>query len=664
MGPLRFLVGLASCLASFASVAQAAEPKTVFAHFMVGNTKNFTVYDWATNIDLAKSAGIDAFALNMANNESTTYTQLPVAFHVAAKKNFKLFFSFDYAGNGPWSKDVVKHLLASYGPKKEYFKRGSQPLVSTFEGVGNAADWIEIKAATNAFFIPDWSSVGAFGAIGLANGVADGLFSWDAWPKADQDMTTYPDASYLDALKGKPYMMPVSPWFYTNLPGYGKNWLWRGDDLWYDRWQQIISIDSPPDYVQIISWNDFGESHYIGPLDNKQYEAFDMNHGRAPFNYVKNMPHDGWRAFLPFVISLFKTGTASFRQEGITAWYRPNPNGACNNGGTTGNTATQLQYEYPPEAITKDRIFYSALLGNATGVKVQVSINGHLQPTTDFDSDGKPFGVLIKLLRGRHHILATIRGGAPITTSCTPSLLTGIPTQNFNAWVGSALSPPSSYKPHTVSLPPSSSCISGTGIYDFTNLCSFSCHNGYCPSSACICHQKGLPSPPPSSNITGYPAPGESVIYTGLCSFACAHGYCPQPPCTTIPNDNVTIPDFSPFNPPACVGGEVRGGVSEAFTGLCAFGCGFGFCPIAVCECTGKGRLVDAPEYVEGVEGYFKGEGEGEEVDDHGLCNFAVTHGYLPGVCGTRLQTWMVRSAAAMIPSLSWGKLMSEELKS
>lgn len=23
-------------------------------------------------------------------------------------------------------------------------------------------------------------------------------------------------------------MMPVSPWFYTNMPGFDKNWLWRG----------------------------------------------------------------------------------------------------------------------------------------------------------------------------------------------------------------------------------------------------------------------------------------------------------------------------------------------------------------------------------------------------------------------------------------------------
>lgn len=69
-------------------------------------------------------------------------------------------------------------------------------------------------------------------------------------------MTTYPDASYYDFLGSKPYMITVSPWFYTNLPGYSKNWLWRGDDLWFQYWQQVISLDRQPDYVQIISWND------------------------------------------------------------------------------------------------------------------------------------------------------------------------------------------------------------------------------------------------------------------------------------------------------------------------------------------------------------------------------------------------------------------------
>lgn len=90
-------------------------------------------------------------------------------------------------------------------------------------------DWVEIKAAVDCFFMPDWSSLGAKDALALKT--ADGLFNWAAWPWGNTDMDTYVDASYLDYLErddGKPYMMPVSPWFYTNLPGYNKNWLWRG----------------------------------------------------------------------------------------------------------------------------------------------------------------------------------------------------------------------------------------------------------------------------------------------------------------------------------------------------------------------------------------------------------------------------------------------------
>jgi hypothetical protein len=86
-------------------------------------------------------------------------------------------------------------------------------------------------------------------------------------------------------------MMPVSPWFYTNMPDYNKNWLWRGDNLWYQRWMQVWYLQ--PEFFEIISWNDFGESHYIGPLDDRQYSPFVT--GKAPFNYAKDMPHDGWR---------------------------------------------------------------------------------------------------------------------------------------------------------------------------------------------------------------------------------------------------------------------------------------------------------------------------------------------------------------------------------
>lgn len=475
-------------------------------HGQVGNTKAFSMDDWAHEMTLAKNAGIDAFALNMANNDSTNDIALPLAFSAAVQTNFKLFFSFDYAGHGPWKMQEVISKIQTYGSKPTYFTRGSQPFVSTFEGPKQASDWIVIKKITKCFFIPDWSSVGAKPAVGLAGGIADGLFSWDAWPHGDLNMTTFPDASYYEFLDSKPYMLPVSPWFYTNLPGYSKNWLWRGDNLWFHRWQQVrvfvspchapcdlsvhgqrmpnigsafqvLSLDKQPDYIQIISWNDYGESHYIGPLDNRQYEAFDI--GKAPFNYVQDMPHDGWREFLPYLISMYKTGSGSFNQEGLTVWYRRNPNGACGDGGTTGNTASQLQFEYSPNLMMQDRVFFTALLGS--NAQVKVTIGGTTQTGA---WEQQPYGglglyhgsvgikgatglVSVNVVRGSNTV-ASVNGDS-ITTSCTNGL------NNYNAWVGSNRAPVGATFSTSKSLA-LLNCTEGFGVYDFAGLCAFSCH--------------------------------------------------------------------------------------------------------------------------------------------------------------------------------------------
>lgn len=75
--------------------------------------------------------------------------------------------------------------------------------------------------------------------------------SWDAWPVGATDKTKDSDNAWVSAVGNKAYMMPVSPWFYTNLPEYNKNWLWRGDDLWHIRWQQVLDIQ--PNFVEVGS---------------------------------------------------------------------------------------------------------------------------------------------------------------------------------------------------------------------------------------------------------------------------------------------------------------------------------------------------------------------------------------------------------------------------
>jgi hypothetical protein len=160
----------------------------------VTNSQNYTIDDWKTDIGLAQAAHIDAFALNMAWEDPVNVPAVSLAFQAANALGFKLFFSFDYAGNGPWEQATVISTLLEYGPNGAYYLYNGKPFVSTFEGPGNAADWTAIKAQTGCFFIPDWASLGAKPAV--AKGTADGQFAWSAWPWGADEMTTTIDASY------------------------------------------------------------------------------------------------------------------------------------------------------------------------------------------------------------------------------------------------------------------------------------------------------------------------------------------------------------------------------------------------------------------------------------------------------------------------------------
>ena len=68
--------------------------KLVFAHFMVGIVSPYTIKDWEYDMTLAKSYGIDGFALNIGKDPYTD-AQLALAYQAAEGLDFKVFISFD-----------------------------------------------------------------------------------------------------------------------------------------------------------------------------------------------------------------------------------------------------------------------------------------------------------------------------------------------------------------------------------------------------------------------------------------------------------------------------------------------------------------------------------------------------------------------------------------
>jgi len=197
-----------------------------------------------------------------------TQDQIDYAYNAAEASNaadtskppFKLFLSIDYEANkylsqsNPkipfFSPDEVKKWITRYKDRTGQFTvedgGKTKPVVSTFEGVNHAGEWDDIKQSTGCYFVPSWTS-----AKGTPDtfSVVDGALGWDVWPYGPTGISTMVDYDWKKILGGKPFMMGVSPWFYTNMPSAGKNWLWRGDNLWYDRWQQVLEVQ--PDFVEV-----------------------------------------------------------------------------------------------------------------------------------------------------------------------------------------------------------------------------------------------------------------------------------------------------------------------------------------------------------------------------------------------------------------------------
>ncbi|KAH7384745.1 glycosyl hydrolase family 71-domain-containing protein [Cadophora sp. MPI-SDFR-AT-0126] len=578
----------------------------------------------------------------MAYGDTANTNGLSLAFQAAAQVGFKVFFSFDYAGLGAWPKATVTEMIKTYGGRAEYFKHSTgQPLVSTFEGPSNAADWHQIKADTGCFFVPSWSSLGARKAVQKADHVVDGTTrtNWEL------------DASYLIFLNNTgSYMASVSPWVFTNMPGYNKNWVWRGENTWSDRWNQLMILaqlgadqwPNEPEYIQIISWNDFGESHYIGPLNKKAYVAFGPDRGNAPFNYVENMPHDGWRLLLPYMITMWKTGSAVVTQE-AAVMCRQAPGRACDSGGTTGNTASQVQAETTPWSLLQDRVYFTVLSGAKFTPRVEIggtsrSVVWDFTPDASLGSvglysghidwDGAYGAVKFELLSESGSVVMTLMG-AVISPICTNAV------QNWNAWVGSAVGRSMSVSP-ALNMK-DQKCVDGSGsTAEFVELCDMTCKYGYCPPRPCTCFKmgKGIAELDPVTvgGKPGFPLAGSECTFLGLCDYACNHGFCPSSTCTTDTSAKgkcyIPIEDPDPEDPEetSCTSGTGLGNVA----GLCDFSCGRGYCPLDVCICTGRGPAITPPAATKPA-GY---PASGLGSDYVGLCNFACSHDYCPaGAC-------------------------------
>jgi len=415
-----------------------SSPKLVFAHFIAGLTINYTRQDWVNQIQQAASHGIDAFAVNVGTPAQWQVDQVATAYDVAKNINgvsgtpFKLFLSLDMSVIQTAAQ--VTDWVTRFTPMASQLLVGGRALISTFSGeddkLGGAslsAGWqaalkdplVALQPPVNPLFIPVWSSLSPETAVSN-NPVVDGIMTWKSWPTGNSSTSAGVDLQFqADATKNnKLYMAGVSPCFFTHYSD--KNFLYRSDDdLYINRWKDLIAMPRQPDFIQIISWNDYGESHYVGPVA-----------GTPPpgTTWLRGFDHQAWLNMTDYFIKWYKTGSPpAITEDQVYYHYRPHSVSAV---------ATADPLGLPVNAsVTSDAVYAAVFLAsnsNARGLRISIGGTNHtfnnITPgslsTFSAPWSGASGDVLVDLLDGSEKSLMSQKGQHSINNT--------IDTYNFN----------------------------------------------------------------------------------------------------------------------------------------------------------------------------------------------------------------------------------------
>ncbi|GAA6016549.1 hypothetical protein JCM10207_002836 [Rhodosporidiobolus poonsookiae] len=334
MIPSATLLSLLAAL-SLAGTA-AAKDRAVFAHNMFGEVQGYSVEDHAEDMKFAASVGIDAFAINTGHD---TYDADHVAnvFNAAKQTGFKLFFSFDLphfnADNA--SNWILYDYLQPYALTDEYYKIDGKPVVSTFGGNqdGQYLDGTSSFSAANeawndlldtarsftpsidCYFAPFW--LDDPWETGTDDLQLDAIGNWfqSSPTSADDDQTWHDE---LESLGGLDYWAYMGAHFAVHQEE-NRNYAYSGDFVLPQHYENVIKLgDSAPDFIEIITWNDWGESTYIGPIHNSSSPpvgTFDTG------KYVWGHDHTAFALISAYYNSWYKTGSAPTIKSEAVFWY-------------------------------------------------------------------------------------------------------------------------------------------------------------------------------------------------------------------------------------------------------------------------------------------------------------------------------------------------------
>ncbi|KAJ9121473.1 hypothetical protein QFC22_002089 [Naganishia vaughanmartiniae] len=364
-------------------IASDSREKKVWAHHIVGNTYPYTPDDWKRDIQMAQANGIDGFALNFGLDPWQP-AQIADAYAMAAQlgSSFKMFLSPDMdviecvssANLG-----LIQNYITTYANHSAAAKYGGKSLLSSFAGQNcrfgqpdqNSGWKLAMAGLKNStYFIPAWTDNGdGFGNLPTMD--MDGFVNWGAaWPLSTTDVSMSNDKDILSLLGTRRLVATVSPLFYTHFPW--KNWLYRSDDfMMSQKLEQLLCMRNQIDQIEIISWNDFGEAHYIGPIGGDQPPQSKL--------YTLGIPHTDILPLVKYYATAWKTGSyPKITSDQVFVMARPHSAMATATsdsiGAPTGRDRTQDNF-YAQVHLTAPAIVYMVTNSKTTTYSGVAGVN-------------------------------------------------------------------------------------------------------------------------------------------------------------------------------------------------------------------------------------------------------------------------------------------------
>jgi glucan endo-1,3-alpha-glucosidase len=318
-----------------------SNPHYVFAHYIVAlPSYSETVDGFRREIMEAQAANIDGFALNVGawDDVQSYYKRRVSLIYQAAEQlgtGFKLFFSVDF--ENPTN---IVNMVEAYANRTNTFRYQGKVVLSSYghNDVPSAGwpgmDWTnailgKLKGdGYPVFFIPFFfsdpvnelpGSVEATNILTKYAGILDGLFLFAAAGELEETIAANAQYAYVVKQARKTSMTSVYPnyWGFKQITAGRRYYESLGGEGTELQWLQLIGY--APDWVEIVTWNDFDESTYVSPVVNPGQYFSELQSPRRN-------THAGYLELSKYYITWYKRGAQPpIDRDALFYFYRIHP---------------------------------------------------------------------------------------------------------------------------------------------------------------------------------------------------------------------------------------------------------------------------------------------------------------------------------------------------